>query len=441
MEAVAGEAESEKEALQKRYYKGACLVAFSAVFSHVINIQTETIMFRNAARGDLAKATKALSFSVALANFLGIVVNQFGGKLSDSLGRRIFFSLGPIAQALSGIISFSMPNSLMALCISKIQRLIFTTFSGTVMAGAGMRDMFAGRELAVKGSKLGAIIGLGIVTGPIVEGALLKRLGPGQERYTYLALIANGVAMMFASQTLVPETLSKEKRTEFNASEALRGANPFSFVQIYTKGSAALQKMVTISSLQTMIDGKAMSDLGQIWMREHLKMSMEGIRNFVVSYGMACSIAGMSLSPALLKNLSTEAYTQFTNLTNFIGFSVRGCMESVLCYTAAVPMMLPGVNGSSNAALAPIISEQLQAAGFGIGESTAWMSNMRSVAATFASLLYGSVYAWLLKKKMNAGHTYFVAGFFGAAIPQLLYMSLLASDPDYKKTKKLADAK
>mmetsp|Transcript_23592 Transcript_23592/g.42627 ORF Transcript_23592/g.42627 Transcript_23592/m.42627 type:complete len:434 (-) Transcript_23592:78-1379(-) len=422
-----------EEALKERCYQAACITTFTSVFAHCINIQSETILFRNACRGDLAKAAKALSLCNALAGILGIVINQLGGKLSDSLGRKLFFTLGPLAQITSGILSCTFPGQVALLQFSKTLRLIFTTFSGTVMGTALMRDSFQGQELAVKSSKIGAVIGLAIMTAPTVEGALLKRLS-GRERFTFLALIAAGLAGLTASLTILPESLKKEKRTKFDLMNALSGSNPFGFLQIYRKGSPALQKMVTIVSLQTMIDGKNMSDLGQIWMREHLKMSMEGIRNFIVGFGTCCTVAGMKVTPALLKNLSMEAFTNLTNFTNFVAFSMRGAVESTALYIAAIPFMLPGVNGSSGTALSAVVNDQMKAAGFGIGESTAWLNNLRVFAGVVATLIYGNVYAWLVKRGTNPGLTYLVAGIVGAAIPQAIF-SLTLKSSDYREVK------
>jgi len=271
-------------------------------------------------------------------------------------------------------------------------------------------------------AKGGSVIGLGIMTGPLIEGAILKSVRPGQESATYLGLAVLGA---IAAVNSVPETLSAEKRKKFDLSSALKSANPFGFLKLYTEGSAPVRKLVTIVSLQTMIDGKNISDLTQIWTREHLKLQMESIRNFVMGYGFASMMAGAKLVPYLLKNLSINGFTTFTNITNLLGFCMRGSVESVWAFGGALPLMLPGVNAASTTALTPVLNHHMTKCGFGVGESTAWVNNLRVLVGSVATLMYGYFYAWCRRKGLSAGLTFALAGFWGAALPQALLMLLV----------------
>merc|ERR1712107_10434 len=129
-------------------------------------------------------------------------------------------------------------------------------------------------------------------------------------------------------------------------------------------------------------------------------------------------MAGIKLTPFLLKNLSVSGFTNFTNLTNFIAFSLRGPAEIPLLYFGMLPFMLPGVNGASAAALTSVVNDHLTAAGFGIGESSAWLNNLRVLLGVVATLLYGYFYSWCRKKGINPGQTYVAAAILGAALPQ-----------------------
>merc|ERR1719436_128482 len=123
-----------------------------------------------------------------------------------------------------------------------------------------------------------------------------------------------------------------------------------------------------------------MSDLSQIWMREHLKLGLESIRNFVMGFGFLSMLAGAKLTPALLKSMSVWGFTTFTNFTNAVAFSLRGLAERAELYFGVLPLMLPGVNGASNFAIQPVVNTEMVASGFGVGESSAWMSNLRALA-------------------------------------------------------------
>lgn len=272
------------------------------------------------------------------------------------------------------------------------------------------------------------------MVGPFLEATILKRAGPGKEHTTYLGLAVLG---FLANFNPIPESLPVGKRKELDVGSAIQGANPFNFLSLFTRGSAPVKKLVSIISLQTMIDAKNISDITQIWCREHLKLQMETIRNFVMGYGLASAIAGMKLVPFLVKNLSVSGFTTLTNLTNFAAFCMRGSVENMWVFFGALPLMLPGVNAASATALTPILNEHLSLCGFGIGESTAWVNNLRVMAGAVATLLYGYFYAWCRKKGVNAGLTFALAGLFGAALPQALFMLIIKkSELEPQKGKK-----
>merc|ERR1719198_459148 len=101
---------------------------------------------------------------------------------------------------------------------------------------------------------------------------------------------------------------------------------------------------------------------------------------------------------------------------------MRGSAESAWVFFGALPLMLPGVNAASTLALSPVLNKHLEACGFGIGESTAWVNNQRVLAGSFASLLYAYYYSWCRSKGIFAGTTFGFVGFVGAGLPQLLLM-------------------
>eukprot|EP00930_Biecheleria_cincta_P035193 TRINITY_DN24221_c0_g1_i1.p1 TRINITY_DN24221_c0_g1~~TRINITY_DN24221_c0_g1_i1.p1 ORF type:complete len:435 (-),score=80.86 TRINITY_DN24221_c0_g1_i1:9-1313(-) len=408
-----------KQELKDEVFQKYGLQVLLAVVAHTMTLQTEAILIRNACKNDLAKAARISSLSNAAASLMGLLVNQIGGKLSDSIGRKQFFLVGPLAQFLTGIACFTKPDSIAVLGTFKAFKMMSTTFSGTVMGSTAMRDVFEGKELAVKTAKAGSLIGLAIMIGPLIEGFLLKLAKPGNERITYMGLSTLG---LIAALNAMPETLPDKSRKPFDLMSTLQSANPFAFIKLYTHGSPAVKKLVTIISLQTMSDGKNLSDTVQIWTREHLKMQMESIRNFVMGYGFASMMAGAKLVPWLLKKTSVWGFTSLTNLTNFLGFAVRGLAENIYLFFGALPLMLPGVNASSTTALTPVLNSHMSACGFGVGESTAWVNNLRVLVGAAASIIYGYFYAWCRKKGINAGLTFALAGTLGAALPQAIMM-------------------
>jgi len=419
--------ESSDSALKGRVYKFICYQLFLAVVAHTLNVQSEAIIFRDACGGDLSKLSRVLSQAGAAAGFLGLVANQIGGKLSDAFGRKFFYTLGPIVQMLAGIVAYRCSGNVALLAVQKTARLIFTTFSGTVMCTAGLRDVFHGGELGVVTAKTSGIVGLAIMMGPLIESIVLQRVKTGGERITFLLLSLVG-CLNFAISSLTPETHSLAKRSTFNMSSVLGVANPFGFVNIFTKGTPALKKLASVWTFQTMIDGKNMSDLSQIWMREHLKFSIAEIRNFMMGFGFASMLSGIKLTPALLKSFSVRMYTTFTNFTNLFGFSLRGMYVNKLCFFGCLPIMLPGVNGASGMALTPVVADHMNTSGFGVGESSAWLNNMRVLVSAAATLIYGYFYSWCRGRGIHPGYTYTLAGVLGAGVPQVLMQIVTDSE-------------
>lgn len=283
-------------------------------------------------------------------------------------------------------------------------------------------------------TKAGSVVGLAIMLGPLLESIVLKRVKTGGERLSFLALGVLGAFATGCAVAMLPETLAPSQRKDFDVAGAATAANPVGFLQIFTRGSSATKKLAVITTLQTAIDGKNMSDLSMIWLREHLKFTVDGIRNFLISYGLLTVVASGKLVPALMDKLSVSEFTTLTNLTNFAAFTIRGSAESAKLFFSSLPLMLPGVNGASATALLPIVNQHLVSSGFGTGESTAFLHNMRVMTGVLATLIYGYFYAWCRRVGVNPGFTYAVAGLLGGAIPQLLFaLSVKDADLETKK--------
>ena len=81
---------------------------------------------------------------------------------------------------------------------------------------------------------------------------------------------------------------------------------------IFRRGSTGLQKMICIQTLQMFLEGKNLSDLVELWKREHLKWTVEGSRNYVMIYGTLSILSGVYVTPYFLKNLTARGFTSAT---------------------------------------------------------------------------------------------------------------------------------
>lgn len=435
-EGTAEDAEKAKtQAAKDSFCNKVSALSFMAVWAHTLNLQTEAIMISRACSGDLARASKFIANGNLLGGLLGLVVNSIGGKLSDSFGRKMFFSIGPLVQCLTGLLSFSFPDNAAMLVLMKTLRMVCTTFSGTVMSGTGLRDTFdaPSGELKNMELKVRSKLSLAIIVGPLCEAMILKRVQAGGERVTYLCLSFLGMLATMMSFSM-SESLGEAQRKAFVLADTLRAANPFAFLRIYSQGSPLLAKLATIFMFQNTIDGKCMSDMTQIWLREHLKIGIEGIRNFVMGYGLASALAGEVITKPLTNKMSAYAFTTFTNITNLLAFFIRGSAEVPALFFGALPVMLPGCNGNSAMAILPLMSELAKSDGFGVGESGAFFNNMRQVLGALATFLYGYFYSACKARGINAGWTFAFAGLMGAALPQaILMLTVKQKELEFKK--------
>lgn len=390
---------------------------FLSICQHVITLQSEVMLVRELCKDDVAATAQMLSNSSGLIGLLSLFVNQAGGKLSDSTGRKPYLLLGPLGNVIWGLLVCSYPQSKAVVLFCRIARSVLTTFSNTVMVSAVMADVFSGKDLAMASSKVAAVIGVGIVVTPIFETLILQRAK--HPRYTYLALSSLAAVHLLYNSTCFCETLAA-KPVCVSRNSQLAALNPFGFLSIYTRGSQLLKRLVTITSLQMFLEGKNLSDIVEIWKRSHLKWTIEGSRNFVVTYGVLCVVAGALLTPPLLSRLSARNFTSLTNHTNALGFFLRGAAERSWVFLLAMLPLLPGVNGASASALKALSADLAAAEGFGKGEFSAWTNNLRALSGSAAPVLFGQCYAWCLRRGIYPGSVFALAGFIGALLPEAL---------------------
>ena len=189
-----------------------------------------------------------------------------------------------------------------------------------------------------------------------------------------------------------------------------------------------LCQLLTITGLQAFLEGKNVSDIVQIWQREHLGWDIFGMRNFTAAYGVACVLTGALLTPRLLRSLSPRAFTSFTNTTNAFGFVLRGATEIPAVFWCAVVPLLPGVNAASTQAFKSLIASRAVAAGVGRGELSAWVNNLRALCSAVAPVLYGNAYAFFRERDVFAGHVFTLAALVGAVLPEVLHRRMPADE-------------
>ena len=273
---------------------------FLSITTSCAALQAEPLMMVALCGGDVARSAVLLSSTASASGLISLFVNQAGGRLSDAVGRKPLFFLGPAFSLLQGVLIFldagrSNP-SLTLLIVCRTLRLCLGTFSSSVTCMASLSDLAEGKQLSIANSRLWACAGLGVILGPILEGAVLSR--EFAIRYSYLLAAAVSSVQLFYQGLLVDESLPKAARRSFS----IAGINPLGFLQLFTKRTPrTLKKLVLVASLQSFLEGKNVVDMVQIWQRQHLHWGVLTMRDFTVTYGCCAFIAGQLLTPFLLK--------------------------------------------------------------------------------------------------------------------------------------------
>ena len=179
----------------------------------------------------------AVTIVFGIANFFG---SPILGRLSDRYGRRPVLLIGFSGLALSFVVT--------GLATALWMLLVVRLFSGAMqsnisVANAYVADITAPAERAKAFGKLGAMIGMGFILGPVIGGLL------GGISLHLPFFFAAGLALCnwLYGFFVLPESLPPERRRPF----VLREANPISSLRglAALKGVGSLVVVIALSAL------------------------------------------------------------------------------------------------------------------------------------------------------------------------------------------------
>ncbi|CAK0889649.1 unnamed protein product, partial [Prorocentrum cordatum] len=157
-----GPDEAERESRKQQVTRAVCLSMLCGVCQQVITLQSEPRLVQQLSGGDAAAAARLLGNTAGLIGALGLIVNQVGSKLSDSLGRKAFFVAGPATTFLAQALIAKFPGSRRVVLSCRVVKGLMTAFLSSVMATTSLTDVLSGQELAMALSKISAVVGLGV---------------------------------------------------------------------------------------------------------------------------------------------------------------------------------------------------------------------------------------------------------------------------------------
>ncbi|MBS0472780.1 MAG: TCR/Tet family MFS transporter [Proteobacteria bacterium] len=172
--------------------------------------------------GSIAGASYLFGLLASLFALAQFVFAPLFGALSDRFGRRPLILVSLVGSALSYFLMAAVPD----LGVLAVARLIAGVMGGSfATAAAYVADITPPEKRAESFGLIGAIFGLGFITGPLIGGVL----GDIDLRLPFLAAGLLCVANLAFGFFALPESLQAENRKAF----AWRNANPFgAFLEI-----------------------------------------------------------------------------------------------------------------------------------------------------------------------------------------------------------------
>ena len=188
-------------------------------------------------QSDQAFWSAAVTVAFGLANFFG---SPILGRLSDRYGRRPVLLLGFCGLALSFFVTGLATHLWMLLAV----RLFSGAMQSNVaVANAYVADITAPADRAKSFGKLGAMLGLGFILGPVIGGFL----GNLNVHLPFFAAGSLAIVNWMYGYFVLPESLPPERRQPF----VLREANPVASLRglAELKGVGSLVVVMALSSL------------------------------------------------------------------------------------------------------------------------------------------------------------------------------------------------
>ena len=102
-------------------YSNAIMISgFLSVCQHVMPLQSEPMLMNMLYKGNVSKSARALANSQGAVGILALIWNQFGGKLTDAVGRKPGLLVGPLGNIILGAVVFLKPTSPLLVILCRI---------------------------------------------------------------------------------------------------------------------------------------------------------------------------------------------------------------------------------------------------------------------------------------------------------------------------------
>ena len=278
-----------------------------------------------------------------------------------------------------------------------------------------MTDSLKGAELTVSAAKIAIFAGVGVMIGPILSQRVFINMLKLQAKHMFLV----NVGLLAATAAVLGLTFGETLQAEQKKPMDWVACNPLNFISLL-KSSRSMFWLMTTSGLQTCIDGYNIVESNFIYQRDQLNFSAAKQSNYLTFAGVKIIMGGMLGKPMMLK-FGQLGLTTFSNIANFTAQAI-GMLASgpIGMYTH---VLATGFGERKRDGVETLATAEATRLGFGKGETTAGMSNFRSLANIGSPILYAAVYNW--GAGSNFPKVLFLARMLvGAIVPELTFRSI-----------------
>lgn len=363
--------------------------------------------------GDFAKGAKFLGMCSAGTAAFEFLFNPTVGCWSDAHGRRPTLLVGPVVCAATGVVYALAPQGLPIIAFARVVGNGCNAISGSTTTLAALTDVCKGDQKMMTEAlaMFGTWVGLGVIVGPAIGGAILARWG---DKAVYAGRAAFSVAHLAWLARSMPETLRPEKRRPFDG----KPVSPFSFLGLFTR-TAMLRKLTVYNMLGITNEGKCVNDLNQLWMKGNLKWSVGQTATWTMSSGLLGMIAGAFFAKPMLKHLGPRGATSVAALFGILSFCLKGASADGASYWAGSVAALPFMGGGGS--MKSAATKHAIAAGMGAGQYSGMYANLRALIYVVGPLLYTRLYAYQVARGRNPGMAYLAGAVISCLIPELMH--------------------
>ncbi|HEY4284330.1 MAG TPA: TCR/Tet family MFS transporter [Chthoniobacterales bacterium] len=327
------------------------------------------------------------------------------GVLSDRFGRRPVILLSNLGLGLDYVVMALAPT-MNWLFIGRVISGITTSSIPTAMAY--ISDVTSKEKRAAAFGLIGVAFGVGFVLGPAV-GGLLGEVNP---RLPFWVAAGFSLTNWLWGYFFVPESLSKERRKEFQ----LKRANPVGSL-VLLRSHHELWRLATIQFLAYLAH-----NVFSIWAlyaiyRFSWSQGMIGLSLAVV--GVCAAIISGGLTRHVVKRFGERRTLYFGQFFGAVGMFLAGLARNGAVFLASIPvislwnMSMP----AAQSIMTRRVSEREQ------GELQGALGSLRSITFLIGPGLFSFVYGWCIDPK----HSFHVPGgpYFLAAA--MLFIAMLMS--------------